>query len=440
MVTRNDIQAIKDRVKQVSGTCTTVESIKTGLVLPFLQRVGWDVFSPTEVIPQYSGVGQSEPIDFAIKKDGVLLYVIKCITGKLPDLKKNEGIVLKYLRGEGIKVGVVTNGVQYLLCNVECKNVNLLIDLNKAEETMDLINMLGNNDGGLNDIDGYFRDNAHRMYVQQFKEKMLKCPDDEMMSILYATFTTSMPEVRINKQRFKQLWSSGGAVLDGVLDEEEKAAEVKGVLEKVIEPKGTAKKVAEKKAEPEKRVSAENKATVENKVVKSTVVEDSAKTVSVVELVEEKKVAQPKGTKKREADKGAKGTEKGEPIVIDNTAWRTEVVTNVAIPQTLECDLVMEQFSGNVTYYTKEGKFVLHKGAVLRKIDADENRKLYPITKYAPDYVLNKDVIFRSATDVVAYISGKRVQGYSWLRVKNMELSLDAYLRNKAVELGYLNS
>lgn len=408
-VTRSDILAIKERVKQVGSTCTTVDSIKTGLVLPFLQRIGWDVFTPTEVVPQYSGVGQSEPIDFAIKYEGNLIYVIKCIAGGLPELKKKEGIVTKYLKGEGLKVGIVTNGIQYLICNEECKNVNLLIDLLKAEDTIDLIKMLGKGENTVSNIDGYFKDNAHRVYIQQFKEQLLRCPSDEMMAVLYASFTSSMPDVPINKQRFKQLWTSGGAILEGTLEAEEKEAEVKGVLEKVIVPKGKAGAAGHQKRAAKAPVSSE----------------------SVTDYVSgiEKKVV----SKKR-----AEGTTSN-PVVIDNTAWRTEVVTNVAIPQTLECDLEMEQFSGNVTYYTKEGKFILHKGAVLRKIDADELRQLYPITKYAPEYVLTKDVTFRTATDVVAYMVGKRVQGYSWLRVKNMELSLDAYLRNKAIELGYIS-
>lgn len=433
-ITKEDIRDLRDRVKQLGESCKSVDSIKTGLVLPFLQKIGWDVFSPTEVIPQYVGIGQKEPIDFAIKRNGEILYVIKCVTDTGSRLRSCRGVINKYIKGEGIGLGIVTNGVQWLLSNGEVSKVNLMIDLSKVEDTLELVQLLSKSDYTVKEIESYFKDNTDRVYIQQFKESIMSNPPVELLSILYATFQTALPEVKISKEKFKQLWSKGGAVTEEVLRAEDERAsreqkqrvESTGIMETVILP---AVKQEEHK---EKGVQS---------------VRDLVKEIDKAVVTPEAPIQEPEGEKAKKREMPKKRSRRSQedtntPIVIDNTLWRKEVVTNVAIPQTLECDLMMEQFGGNVTYYTKEGKFILHKGATLKKAveGAEEYRKLYPVPKYAPDYILSKDITFRSATDVVAYMAGRRVQGYTWLRIKHTEVSLDSYLRDKAIELGYIET
>lgn len=48
------IKLLSDRVQQHSTTMLTEEAVKTAVVLPFLQSLGYDVFNPTEVIPEFN--------------------------------------------------------------------------------------------------------------------------------------------------------------------------------------------------------------------------------------------------------------------------------------------------------------------------------------------------------------------------------------------------
>ena len=52
----------------------TEESTKTSFVLPFIQMLGYDIFNPAEVIPEFTadiGTKKSEKVDYALLQDGV---------------------------------------------------------------------------------------------------------------------------------------------------------------------------------------------------------------------------------------------------------------------------------------------------------------------------------------------------------------------------------
>jgi predicted type IV restriction endonuclease len=48
------LRAISERVKSHSSTMATEEAVKTAVVLPFLRSLGYDVFDPTEVVPEFT--------------------------------------------------------------------------------------------------------------------------------------------------------------------------------------------------------------------------------------------------------------------------------------------------------------------------------------------------------------------------------------------------
>ena len=59
----------------------TEEAAKTALVMPFIQALGYDVFNPGEVIPEFSadvGTKKGEKVDYAICKDGKVTILVEC--------------------------------------------------------------------------------------------------------------------------------------------------------------------------------------------------------------------------------------------------------------------------------------------------------------------------------------------------------------------------
>src|SRR5690554_2796150 len=75
------LRTIADRVRNHSSAILTEEAVKTAVVLPFLSALGYDVFNPNEVIPEFTAdaVGKKgEKVDYAIKVGDQIRILVEC--------------------------------------------------------------------------------------------------------------------------------------------------------------------------------------------------------------------------------------------------------------------------------------------------------------------------------------------------------------------------
>lgn len=110
------LDPIADRARKQLDHLQTEAATSTALVLPFLTALGYNVFDPTEVVPEFSadfGNKKGEKVDFAILKEGkpVILVEVKCWNVELG--KVHEGQLYRYFSVTPAKVSILTNGVQY---------------------------------------------------------------------------------------------------------------------------------------------------------------------------------------------------------------------------------------------------------------------------------------------------------------------------------------
>jgi hypothetical protein len=107
------VKALAERVQQHEETIATEEAAKTSVILPFLQALGFDVFNPSEVIPEYTAdaVGKKgEKVDYAIRIDGEIKVLIEC-KGLGTDLEdKQLSQLFRYFTVTKAKFGILTNG------------------------------------------------------------------------------------------------------------------------------------------------------------------------------------------------------------------------------------------------------------------------------------------------------------------------------------------
>lgn len=57
------------RVQNLKDQINTEEATKTALIMPFFQMLGYDVFDPSEFMPEFTadvGIKKGEKIDYAI--------------------------------------------------------------------------------------------------------------------------------------------------------------------------------------------------------------------------------------------------------------------------------------------------------------------------------------------------------------------------------------
>lgn len=69
---RGTLKQFSDRVVKLKGSIHTEGATKNALIMPFIQMLGYDVFNPLEVVPEYVcdiGTKKGERIDYAIMRD-----------------------------------------------------------------------------------------------------------------------------------------------------------------------------------------------------------------------------------------------------------------------------------------------------------------------------------------------------------------------------------
>ncbi|NUL18901.1 type I restriction enzyme HsdR N-terminal domain-containing protein [Agrobacterium tumefaciens] len=107
------LRAISERVRSHSSTMATEEAVKTAVVLPFLRSLGYEVFDPTEVIPEFTAdaVGKKgEKVDYAIKIDGEIRILIECKPISVTLEKKHLDQLYRYFSVTNAKFAILTNG------------------------------------------------------------------------------------------------------------------------------------------------------------------------------------------------------------------------------------------------------------------------------------------------------------------------------------------
>ncbi len=126
------LQELAERVRQSKGLVQTEEATKNALVLPFLNALGYDVFNPAEVVPEYTadvGFKTREKVDFAILRDGQMVMLIECKNhGSALDPGKCGQLMRYFNATPSARIGILTDGVRYLFFT-DADNTPNIMDL-----------------------------------------------------------------------------------------------------------------------------------------------------------------------------------------------------------------------------------------------------------------------------------------------------------------------
>ncbi len=112
---KDQIKQISDRVIKLKEQVLTEEATKNAFIMPFLQSLGYDVFNPIEVMPEYItdiGTKKGEKIDYAIFRDGKPTILIECKHWE-QNLSIHDGQLLRYFHVSKARFGILTNGIVY---------------------------------------------------------------------------------------------------------------------------------------------------------------------------------------------------------------------------------------------------------------------------------------------------------------------------------------
>lgn len=111
------LSALAEKIRQQGAAIQTEEATKNAFVMPFINSVlGYDVFDPTEVIPEYVcdvGTKKGEKIDYAIFKNGEVQILVECKKIGEPLNINHAAQLFRYFHVTNARIAILTNGQVY---------------------------------------------------------------------------------------------------------------------------------------------------------------------------------------------------------------------------------------------------------------------------------------------------------------------------------------
>jgi len=191
------LEQLHQRVDNLKDQINTEEATKNAFVMPFIQILGYDIFNPTEVIPEFIcdiGTKKGEKVDYVIKRDNEPILIIECKHWKEKADAHNSQLH-RYYHVSKARFGVLTNGHQYnFYADLEKPNIMdekpfFTLDLsNLKESSLKILDNFTKNGYSLESI----LDSAEALkYIKAIRnefEKELKEPSDEIVRLLVNRF------------------------------------------------------------------------------------------------------------------------------------------------------------------------------------------------------------------------------------------------------------
>lgn len=126
---KDQVKQLADRVAKMKDKILTEEATKNAFIMPFIQCLGYDVFNPLEVVPEFVadiGIKKGEKVDYAILKEDKPIILIECKHWSA-DLNPHNSQLFRYFHTSSAKFGILTNGIVY-------RFYTDLVEANKMDE------------------------------------------------------------------------------------------------------------------------------------------------------------------------------------------------------------------------------------------------------------------------------------------------------------------
>lgn len=110
------LQELQKRTIEHREALLTEEAAKNALVMPFLQALGYDIFNPSEVVPEYTadvGLKKGEKVDYAICSGGSIIILIECKPSTVELNINHASQLFRYFSVTDARLAILTNGVVY---------------------------------------------------------------------------------------------------------------------------------------------------------------------------------------------------------------------------------------------------------------------------------------------------------------------------------------
>lgn len=222
---KEELQKLSVQVNERKVHIINEEMTKQALIIPFIQVLGFDVFNPLEVRPEYVadfGKKKGEKVDYALFKDStpIIFVEAKSVT---EDLTNHDAQLSRYFNAvTDIKLAILTNGLEYKFFtdlnsnNVMDESPFLTIDITKLKDSdIENLNKFKKESFDKDFLVKYAEELVYTSALDNSLKELFRNPSDEFIRFLIKDFS----ETRITNtviERFRPIVKK--AISNAVLD------------------------------------------------------------------------------------------------------------------------------------------------------------------------------------------------------------------------------
>jgi len=172
----------------------TEEATKSALVMPFINALGYNVFDPREVIPEFTadvGIKKGEKVDYAILRDGNPIMLIECKWCRANLDEEHSSQLFRYFSATEARIGVLTNGVIYRFYSdleqtnkMDSKSFLEVDMLNLNENVISELKKLTKSKFDLDEIISSASDLKYTKEIKKILNEQLTSPEDNFVRYL----------------------------------------------------------------------------------------------------------------------------------------------------------------------------------------------------------------------------------------------------------------
>jgi hypothetical protein len=209
------VKSIAARVEQLRESLNTEEATKNALIMPFIQALGYDVFNPLEVVPEFTadvGTKKHEKVDYAIKRGDEVVMLVEAKKAGAELTLENSSQLYRYFSVVNARLALLTNGVEYrFYSDIDEPNrmdaapflVLNLLDL--REDALKRLRRLTKEHYDLDHMLNAAEDLKYTSAIRQVIEVQLEDPDEEFVRYFFQRAAPGRKFVASAREQFTPL-------------------------------------------------------------------------------------------------------------------------------------------------------------------------------------------------------------------------------------------
>ncbi len=206
----DQLQQLASKIAKMRDIIQTEEAAKMAFVAPFINILGYDIFNPMEVVPEFVcdvGMKKGEKVDYAIMKDDIPIMLIECkpIGGSLS--VESAAQLFRYFSVTKARIGIITDGINYrLFTDLDQPNImdsRPFLEFNIVENREAYIGELKKLSKSLFNLDDIITSAGDLKYTREIKKilrRELTEPSEDMVKLIAGQVYPGMKTQKVIQQ------------------------------------------------------------------------------------------------------------------------------------------------------------------------------------------------------------------------------------------------